>query len=508
MFESVRARLTLWYTGVLALVLVSFAFASYLFLAATLNRRTDGSLTEMSSAFALTLETEQRELDSGEVDLPNNHTGSSNRDAAAIEAISEYRLNDYQFVLYNDGGQVIAASPGFISGREHTPSPVWTVPPISSGITSLLRWFAGQPSGASRFVTLADGSVAYRARAQRVQAGPQPYTLVVLRSLHDQNELLEGASGALSIAVPLALLLASLGGYLLARKSLAPVVVMSDKAARIGAANLHERLPVANERDELGKLATVFNALLARLNESFDQQRRFMADASHELRTPVAIVRGEAEVSLSQPERSADDYRESLGIVHDEGRRLTRIVEDLFTLARADAGQHKLRLNDFYLDELADEVVRSVRTLVAKRSVSLSLHAPQELPFRGDEVLVRRLLLNLLDNSIKYTSAGGSIAVTCESLDGNYIVTIADTGSGIALDDQPHIFERFFRADKARTRAITGDEVKTTSGAGLGLSIAQWVATAHHGELKLLNSSELGTTFVVLLPAPKSPGFK
>jgi signal transduction histidine kinase len=130
------------------------------------------------------------------------------------------------------------------------------------------------------------------------------------------------------------------------------------------------------------------------------------------------------------------------------------------------------------------------------------------MPFRGDEILVRRLLLNLLDNAIKYTPAGGSIIVSCESLDGNYVLTIADTGSGIAFDDQPHIFDRFFRADKARTRAVPGDELKVTSGAGLGLSIAQWVAVAHRGELKLLSSSERGTTFVVILPAPKSPELK
>ncbi len=504
MFESVRARLTLWYTGVLALVLIIFAFAAYFFLSSTLDRRTDRSLTEMSTAFALTLETEQRELETGETaSFPRDSGGSISSDAAAIEAASEYRLRDYQFVLYGDAGQVIAASPGFAAERESSQAKLWTLPPIAAGIGKLLNSFARLPTGAAHYVTLSDGDDEYRARAQRLQNRENSYTLVVLRSLHDQEELLEGASGALLIAVPLALLLASLGGYLLARQSLASVVVMSNKAARIGAANLHERLPVANERDELGKLAAVFNALLARLNESFEQQRRFMADASHELRTPVAIVRGEAEVSLSQPERSEADYRESLAIVHDEGRRLTRIVEDLFTLARADAGQYKLSPKDFYLDELAGEAVRSMRTIVAERGVSLSLHAPVEMPFRGDELLVRRLVLNLLDNSIKHTPAPGSITVTCERRDGSYVLSVADTGNGIAPDAQPHIFDRFFRADKARTREAPGTEAKVTSGAGLGLSIALWVAAVHQGQLKLLKSSEAGTTFVVTLPAPE-----
>lgn len=459
----------------------------------------------MSSAFASTLESEQRELDSGEIgSFPRDSAGNLGPDAAAIETVSEYRLRDYQFVLYKTGGHLVAASPALTSGDENPEAAARKPASISTGLAKLLISFDGAPSGSARYVTLTDGDDEYRARAQQLQNRGVSYTLVVLRSLDDQEDLLEGAGGALVIAVPFALLLASVGGYLLARKSLAPVVVMSDKAARIGAANLHERLPIANERDELGKLAGVFNALLARLNESFEQQRRFMADASHELRTPVAIVRGEAEVSLSRPERSSEDYRESLAIVHDEGRRLTRIVEDLFTLARADAGQYKIVPRDFYLDELAGEVVRSVRTLVAERYVSLSLQAPIEMPFRGDEILVRRLLTNLLDNAIKHTPAGGSITVTCECSEASYLLTVADTGIGIAVDAQPHIFDRFFRADKARTREAPGDETKVTSGAGLGLSIAQWVATAHHGQLELLTSSASGTTFVVTLPAPEA----
>lgn len=504
MLDSVRSRLTLWYTGVLALILITFALATYFFLSFTLNRRTDRSLAEMSSAFASTLATEQRELETDvTTNLPRDDSGDISPDAAAIEAISEFRFRDYQFVLYDDARRVVAASSGFAVERENPQVPVWTLAPVSSGIANLLDAAAGAPESAPRYSTLSDSDDEYRAVAQRMRTRERAYVLVVLRSLYAQEDLLEGVSGALLVAVPLALLAASIGGYFLARKSLAPVVMMSETAARIGAANLHQRLPVANERDELGKLAGVFNALLARLNESFEQQRRFMADASHELRTPVAIVRGEAEVSLSQPERSKEDYRESLAIVHDEGRRLTRIVDDLFKLARADAGQYKLSPSNFYLDELAGEVVRSVRTLVAERNLSLYLVATTEMPFRGDEGLMRLLLLNLLDNAIKHTPADGSITVTCERRDEDYMLTVADTGSGIAVEAQPHIFDRFFRADKARTRASSTDEMKTTSGAGLGLSIARWIVEAHDGMLQLQSSDEYGTAFVAIFPAPR-----
>lgn len=503
MLDSVRSRLTLWYTGVLALVLVAFALTAYFFLAHTLDRRTDTSLAEMARAFVSTLAMEQIEFAEGSAAL---HTiGRDNlADAAVAEAVSEYRFRDYQVIVYDDARRLVAASPDFAGEREESSAPIQAIPFIAARINELIASLAGASDTTFRHATLSDGDDEYRVLARPVRADGRTYTLVVIRALYEQEDLLEGAGGALLIAVPLALLLASVGGYFLARKSLAPVVAMSDTAAHIGAANLHERLPVANRRDELGKLAQVFNDLLARLNESFEQQRRFMADASHELRTPVSIVRGEAEVSLSQTERSTDDYRESLAIVHDEGRRLTRIVEDLFTLARADAGQYKLSPSDFYLDEVAGEVVRSVRTLVAEQGLSLYLVANNEMPFHGDEGLIRRLLLNLLDNAIKHTPSDGSITVTCERRSENYVLSVADTGSGIPSEAQPHIFDRFFRADRARTRAASSDERNVTSGAGLGLSIARWVAEAHDGTLRLQSSTEHGTTFTATFPAPRA----
>jgi signal transduction histidine kinase len=226
-----------------------------------------------------------------------------------------------------------------------------------------------------------------------------------------------------------------------------------------------------------------------------------MADASHELRTPVAIMRSETEVALSQQERSNEDLRESLAIVKDETKRLTHIVEDLFTLARADAGQYKLTSKEFYLDELAGEVAHSVRTLVAERELTLQLGATQEMPFRGDENLLRRLLLNLVDNAIKYTPRGGAVRVSCQREGEHYLITVSDTGRGVPAEAQPHIFDRFYRADSARART-EDDSAGLTSGAGLGLSIARWVAEAHDGTLELLNSSAEGTVFQLILPAP------
>jgi two-component system OmpR family sensor kinase len=339
----------------------------------------------------------------------------------------------------------------------------------------------------------------YRGYVRHFVENGQAYTLVVLQSLHSQKEMFRELAQTFALVIPIAVLLASAGGYFLAYKSLAPVVAMSTQAGRIGAATLHERLPVKNEKDELGHLARSFNQLLDRLDQSFDRQRRFMADASHELRTPVAILRGEAEVALSRPDRKPEEYRESLAVLRAESQRLTHIVDDLFTLARADAGQYPLSPRDFYLDELVADCTRATRTLALAKHITLNCDAAQELPIHADEPLLRRMILNLLDNAIKHTPAGGRVALACQRTGGDYAVSITYSGAGIPLDLQPRIFERFFRADKARSRGENDG-----GGAGLGLSIARWIAEAHHGRLDLTRSDAAGSTFTAYLPATPS----
>src|SRR4029077_10888478 len=227
-------------------------------------------------------------------------------------------------------------------------------------------------------------------------------------------------------------------------RSLAPVVAMGAHARRIGATNLHEQLPVLNANDELGQLATIFNDLLDRLDQSFDLQRRFIADASHELRTPLAIVRGEAEVAMSQHGRKAEDYLESLGILHEETSRLIKIVEDLFTLTRADSGQYLLSPEDIYLEEVVAECAHSVRTLAREKNIELSIDASSECPVHGDQALLRRMILNLLDNAIKYTAVGGHVEIACRATATDCEVHVTDTGTGIPPELHARIFERFF----------------------------------------------------------------
>jgi len=292
--------------------------------------------------------------------------------------------------------------------------------------------------------------------------------------------------------VALALLL----GYGLAGQMLAPVAAMSAQAKGIGARTMHDRLTVQNPHDEMGELAGEFNAVLDRLDAALEQQHHFTADASHELRTPVAIIRTEAEVALGGEARSTAEYCDSLRVILDGSEQLSRIVNDMFLLARTDAGQATITRNPLYLDELATDTMRSMTSLATARGVSLALVAPGEVLYHGDEALLRRVLANLLDNALKHAPHGTTVTVTLDELPDGYRLAVTDVGAGIPESARPFVFDRFFRADEARAR-VGG---APGSGAGLGLSIAREIVELHGGRLSLREPAEPGTTFDLFLP--------
>jgi two-component system OmpR family sensor kinase len=479
MLDSVRVRLTLWYAGLLALFLVLLSLITYFIFWRSTLQRTDSNLAELSEAFLSTVQAEM--LDSHGPEAPR---------LAAQEAIVEHHYRDHIFAVFDPTGGILTSSQELPNDKSPTGI-------FSSASFRELRERAG--SRDQHFGNVEGGRSGYRAVARKFTLKGQPYTLVILQSLHPQNEMLEEVRATFAWVIPISIFLASLGGYFLARKSLAPVMAMSSQAGRISAKNLHERLPIQNAKDELGRLAASFNELLERVDQSFERQRRFMSDASHELRTPAAILRGESEVALSRTERPAEEYRESLAVLHAEAQRLTQIVEDLFTLTRADAGQYPLSPHEFYLDELVADCTHAARSLASAKQISLTCEVPEELLIRADEALLRRMILNLLDNAIKYTPAGGRVTVSCGRSGAEYALSVTDSGPGIPAELQQRVFERFFRVDKARTRSEHDG-----GGAGLGLSIARWIAEAHHGRLILVRSDASGSTFSALLPAQVS----
>jgi heavy metal sensor kinase len=483
MFDSVHSRMTLWYTGVLGLFLILLAELSYLLYWRSIMEHTDSNLMELSETYIATFNAELKD-----------EQGADAIKSAAREAMIEHRFRDVVYVLLDRQGQVILSSldlPAVRVGAEKPPAEIFN----SERLRELEQATVKARTGA--FLYLPGHRNKFRGYVHALSPEDQGVRLVVLQSLHPQREMMQDIRYTFYWVIPAALLLASAGGYFLAWKSLAPVADMARQARGMGAARLSDRLEVFNPRDELGALALSFNELLDRLEKSFEQQRRFVADASHELRTPVAILQGETEVTLSRPDRTPEEYRETLGILRDESQRLAHIIEDLFTLTRADAGQYPLQLHELYLDELATDVLRRTRSLAISKGIALTSTIEPELSLHADEDLLRRMLLNLLDNAIKYTPAGGNVNVECRREGNEYLLRVTDTGTGIPAELQSRIFERFFRADKARSRA-EGD----TGGAGLGLAIALWIAEAHRGRLELTRSDTAGSSFTVNIPIP------
>jgi heavy metal sensor kinase len=465
--DSVRVRLTLFWVAVLAAALVAVGGLIYVLLARALYSRIDENLRAVVQIATTSLTNDLAE-------------GQDYADAARSTA-AELSSRQQMLAIYDTNGRLLAEG-GRDDDLEIT-LPVATAVPTQE--VMLLTVIEAE-----------DDDDRHRLAIRRVSIPPAetPYLLVVGSSLEPTDEELESLRGVLAYVIPIALMLAGAGGWFLARQSLAPVATMAERARKIGAEDLSARLPVANPRDELGRLAETFNDLLTRLETSLVQQRQFMADASHELRTPVTTSRTAAAVALQQSHRNEEEYRETLAVIEQQTMRLSRIVEDMFTLARADAGSYPVRRTLMYLDEVVDDVVRAARVLADTKQVSVELATIQSASFTGDEELVRRLIGNLLDNAVRHTPPRSVVHVTLVHESNRYVLSVTDTGEGIAPDAQPHIFERFFRGDVARTSA--------DGGAGLGLALARWIARAHEGDVTLVRSSHEGTTFAAVLPSP------
>jgi len=295
----------------------------------------------------------------------------------------------------------------------------------------------------------------------------------------------------LLVGLPLALGLAGAGGYFLARRALRPVESMALRAREISAEHLGARLPVENPADELGLLALTFNETLARLERSFEQLKRFTSDASHELRTPLTAIRSVGEVGLQQ-DGDRNHYREVIGSMLEEAGQLGRLVESLLTISRADSGQIRLEQTSIGLLPLVRETSLLLDVLADEKDLTVSLEGDASIQVHADRVILRQVVINLLDNAIKYSPRGGNISVrVTRNVAGAARVEIEDSGPGIPPEHRDKVFDRFYRIDHGRSREA--------GGAGLGLSIAKWGAEAHGGAVEL-ESSTRGCIFRLLLP--------
>ena len=472
---SIRTRLSAWYASAFALLLSVFALGAYAFLKRATPERIAESLAETAGAGAGAMEYER--------------VSGRAFDQIVDDVLEEFRLGDIAVIVLDREHNRMSLLD--LGTRRRATSPRTHAAQQLPDLRTILS--RTRPSDGTTFETGLGDAGPVRVVALPYRLGTREIVIGAARSLEQQETTLREARYALGIGIPLMLIVATAGGSLLARKSLEPVAALAEQAARIGAASLHERVAVPNPRDELGTLAAVLNDLLERLDRSFEEQRRFTADASHELRTPVAIISGEAELALSREDRTPAELRDALARVRAESDRLKHIVDDLFLLARAEAGDSIMVPREVYLGEVAADSVRALRSLAERKTVRLAFTGSEDLPFQGDEALLRRLFVNLLDNAIKYTPPGGDVTLTTERQNGDYLVTVADTGPGIPVDAQPHIFDRFYRSDRDRRASATG-------GAGLGLAIASWVAQTHGGSVALERSDSAGSRFVVRLP--------
>lgn len=455
-----RVRLTLWYMGVLAGLLILAWGATFAVLFWQLRSQLDHfAIQEIETVEGLLFFTPRGDLQMRE-DY-HNHPESKEVIDRFVEVLSPEGS-----ILYRNGqlGDRLLGGPTF----------------------------AGEGVGgySVRSERLGDGT--------RIRLVSRVHSLeghrVLIRLGHTEeplwSRLTEMLLGSIFV-LPLVLALAGFAGYGLVRRALDPIEEMARRAQQITPQRLHERLPNDDADDELGQLARVFNDTLARLEQAFEQLKRFTSDASHELRTPLAAIRSVGEVGL-QKDGTRAEYRDIIGSMLEEVNSLTSLVDNLLTISRADTGSLQLERAQIQVFQLAREAASLFEVLIEEKALSLDLSGDESAIVSGDRLFLRQALVNVLHNAVKYSPIGGTIAVRVQRSADEVIVEIQDNGPGIPSDDRSKIFDRFYRVDKARWRE--------SGGAGLGLSITKWVVEAHGGSILMDEAIMVGSLFRIRLP--------
>ena len=453
-FRSLRVRLTLWYVLLLAVTIALFSGGLYIALRQSLYENLDDSLEARADLVAGLVSDQNGELTAEGVEIPGDPDGEEF--ARVFDASGE--------VVYDN-----------------------SFDPFRTAVDpeAVARALAGrrtQRSADANGVGLRVMSVPVRTESGVIGA------VEVGLSDEDVRETLTSLLLVLAFVYPAALLVTSAGGVFLASRALSPIDRLTRVARKISAEDLSQRLDMPLPDDEVGRLARTFNEMIARLEDSFRRQRQFTADASHELRSPLTAIKGQTEVAL-QREREPGDYREVLQAVNLEVDRMIRLVASLLNLARADASQIPMNREPVSVRGLVTDAAEQIAPAAAGR-VTITVQPGEDISVQADQDLLLQLMLNLLDNAVKHSGPGSGVTVSWRR-DGPHVeIEVADTGAGIAPEDLAHIFDRFYRVDRART----------SGGAGLGLSISRWIAEAHGGSLEARSTPGQGSVFVVRLP--------
>lgn len=459
---SIRVRLTIWYGGGLALIMLLFATALYVVMARALEDQIDRSLEEAAVAASQSLE----EHRFGPFLLLDD----------LAQTFPELALIDKFFQIFGPQGQVTLQSAN-IKTRN--------IPLSQTALQSSLQ-------GRAVFETVRfRDEIPIRLLSYPIRHGQ---TLVnILRvgmSLQPEKEMLARLVFVLLIGSPLAVVVSVLGGWFLAGRALRPVDDITLTAQRIAGGDLTQRIETTS-KDEIGRLASTFNNMIGRLEASIRQIRQFSADASHELRTPLTITKGETELALRKP-RSPEVYREALESNLEEIDRMSRIVEELMFLSRADLGEVHVASDPVQLDTLVQEIQMQAMVLGKEQQIATTLGQVEPLRVSGDEWRLRELILNVVDNAVKYSLPRGTVELGLTQDRGMARVTVRDHGIGMTPEEQRLVFDRFYRTDAARAHA--------QKGTGLGLSICKWIAEAHHGTIEVTSTFGQGSCFTISLP--------
>jgi len=476
MFQGLRAQLGLWHAGLMAFTLLGLAGFTFVLLITFLHSRADSALLEHADVTA-------RDLAAA--------LYRSRGDPGAPPPLRPGMFDDLRswgrYVQVLDAqGVVQERSDGL---RSH---------PLPVSAAALRRGLRGEAT----FETVPGlGEHPVRIVTVPVRMGDRiPYLVQSATSLEGVEAALQRAGWILAVLTPTVFLVSLVGGWLLVGRALRRVDALTQTALDIQATNLEGRIRHAGADDEIGRLARAFDQMIARLDRSFQQARRFSADASHELKTPLTAIRGEAEVALLG-DLPAEEYRRSLRSILESSERMSEIVESLLLLSRVDAGQTLIRADPVDLGELAGAAIRRLEPYARDQSVALTAGELAPVTVAGDPLWLNQVVTNLITNGLKYTPAGGSVTVTVRPAEGANAAEIAvrDTGIGIAAEHLPHIFDRFYRVEAGRQRAQMPG--KQPGGTGLGLSITRWAVEQHGGSIEVASEAGKGSEFRVRLPA-------
>ncbi len=467
--RSIRFRLTVWYAGLMAGLLLLFGASTYLGLRQYLN----WSLKE-------SLRNQARQI--GENFLIDVRTSGENYVISEINEHYAPELNNRYVRVTRADGSVLYAS-GKPKEGGFDPSSLAILNPAINREFTREEHLQDGAGGELLIFTLP-----YAAR-------DGSRFLIEVGANYEQVEgVLHGLLIALALGLPLTVMVAIGGGYLLMRRALKPVDEITRSAEQITSRNLSRRLPAPKSGDEIERLSIALNQMIERLDESFQYVQRFTADASHELRTPLTVLRGELEAIAQRPQQLGLDVeaRETISSLLEETERLSRIVESLLAISRLDAGEAQMERVNFDLAELATTTTEQMRLLADDKNVALVCEMKGAVEVEGDRARLKQVMVNLLDNAIKYTSEGGEARVSVRNENAHALLEVTDTGIGIPAEALPHLFERFYRVDKARSRQM--------GGAGLGLAIVKSIVTAHGGRITVESVEGSGSRFRVELP--------